>query len=156
MMEIPFPMPNSVICSPSHMTSAEPAVKVITMTMAAQTAGASDTMIPLPAHKQVVAVTLNEADADRGVTGDGSDLLLALFAALFAQPLERRDSDAQELDDDGGVDVGLDAQSKGGSPGRTRRRTWCCKVRGRCSSAGQSRWQECWCHIRHGHGLPSR
>ena len=47
MMEIPFPMPNSVICSPSHMTSAEPAVKVITMTMAAQTAGASDTMIPL-------------------------------------------------------------------------------------------------------------
>ena len=36
MMEMPLPMPNSVICSPSHMTKAEPAVKVKTMTMAAQ------------------------------------------------------------------------------------------------------------------------
>ena len=32
MMEIPLPMPNSVICSPSHMMNAEPAVKVSTMT----------------------------------------------------------------------------------------------------------------------------
>ena len=39
MMEMPLPMPNSVICSPSHMTKAEPAVKQSTMTMAAQTPG---------------------------------------------------------------------------------------------------------------------
>ena len=31
-MEMPLPMPNSVICSPSHMTRAEPAVKARTMT----------------------------------------------------------------------------------------------------------------------------
>ena len=35
-MEIPFPMPNSVICSPSHMISAEPEVKVRITTMATQ------------------------------------------------------------------------------------------------------------------------
>ena len=37
MMEIPLPMPNSVICSPSHMIRAEPEVKVRMMTIAAQT-----------------------------------------------------------------------------------------------------------------------
>ena len=36
MMEMPLPMPNSVICSPSHMTKAEPAVKLSTMTIPAQ------------------------------------------------------------------------------------------------------------------------
>ena len=36
MIEMPLPMPNSVICSPSHMISAEPEVNVSTMTMAAQ------------------------------------------------------------------------------------------------------------------------
>ena len=36
-MEMPLPMPNSVICSPSHMISAEPEVKVRMMTIAAQT-----------------------------------------------------------------------------------------------------------------------
>ena len=33
-MEMPLPIPNSVICSPSHITKAEPAVKVRMMTMA--------------------------------------------------------------------------------------------------------------------------
>ena len=33
-MEMPLPIPNSVICSPSHITTAEPAVKASTMTMA--------------------------------------------------------------------------------------------------------------------------
>ena len=33
-MEIPLPIPNSVICSPSHIRSAEPAVKVRTITRA--------------------------------------------------------------------------------------------------------------------------
>ena len=37
MIEIPLPMPNSVICSPSHMMSAEPEVKVRMITIAAQT-----------------------------------------------------------------------------------------------------------------------
>ena len=46
-MEMPFPMPNSVICSPSHISSAEPAVKVRMMTMAAQTPGALEASRPL-------------------------------------------------------------------------------------------------------------
>ena len=33
-MEIPLPIPNSVICSPSHMTRAEPAVNAKMMTSA--------------------------------------------------------------------------------------------------------------------------
>ena len=37
MMEMPLPMPNSVICSPSHMIRAEPEVKVRMMTIAVQT-----------------------------------------------------------------------------------------------------------------------
>ena len=34
-IEIPLPMPFSLICSPSHIISAEPAVKTSTMTIAA-------------------------------------------------------------------------------------------------------------------------
>ena len=37
MMEIPLPIPNSVICSPIHMTKEEPAMKETMMTRAAQT-----------------------------------------------------------------------------------------------------------------------
>ena len=37
MMEIPLPIPNSVICSPIHMTKEEPAMKEAMMTRAAQT-----------------------------------------------------------------------------------------------------------------------
>ena len=37
MMEIPLPIPNSVIYSPIHMTKEEPAMKEIMMTRATQT-----------------------------------------------------------------------------------------------------------------------
>lgn len=37
MMEMPLPTPNSVTCSPIHMMSAEPAMKVMMMTMAGHT-----------------------------------------------------------------------------------------------------------------------
>ena len=33
---MPFPMPNSVICSPSHIRKAEPATKAAMMTKAGQ------------------------------------------------------------------------------------------------------------------------
>ena len=36
MMEMPLPTPNSVTCSPIHMMRAEPAMKVMMMTMAGQ------------------------------------------------------------------------------------------------------------------------
>ena len=35
--EMPLPTPNSVICSPIHMMRAEPAMKVMMMTMGGQT-----------------------------------------------------------------------------------------------------------------------
>ena len=37
MMEIPLPIPNSVTCSPIHITKEEPAMKEIMMTSAAHT-----------------------------------------------------------------------------------------------------------------------
>ena len=47
-MEMPFPMPYSVICSPSHIISAEPEVNVSTITIAAQKLSlASATISPL-------------------------------------------------------------------------------------------------------------
>ena len=36
MMEIPLPIPNSVICSPIHITKEEPAMKDTMMTRAGQ------------------------------------------------------------------------------------------------------------------------
>ena len=43
MMEMPLPTPNSVICSPSHITKAEPAVKAAMITMAGHTPSAEIT-----------------------------------------------------------------------------------------------------------------
>ena len=52
-MEIPFPMPYSVICSPSHITSAEPEVNVSTITIAAHTLErASATSRPLQTEEE--------------------------------------------------------------------------------------------------------
>ena len=42
MMEIPLPIPNSVICSPIHMTKEEPAMKEMMMTSADPHAGAGE------------------------------------------------------------------------------------------------------------------
>ena len=56
----------------------------------------------------VVAKALQQADGQSGIPGDGLDLLLALLAAILGQPLQSRDGDGQKLDDDGGVDIGLD------------------------------------------------
>ena len=53
---------------------------------------------------------LEETDGYGGVTGDGGYLLLAFLALVLAHALECGDGDAQELDDDGGIDVGLDGE----------------------------------------------
>ena len=58
----------------------------------------------------VVSKALDQADCYGGVTSDGGDLLLAFLALFLAHTLERRDCDAQELNDDGCVDVGLDGK----------------------------------------------
>ena len=41
MMEMPLPTPNSVTCSPIHMTKEEPATKEMMMTRACQTVGSA-------------------------------------------------------------------------------------------------------------------
>ena len=64
--------------------------------------------------EHVVCEALKQADRNSGVTGDGSYLLSAFLAALLAQALQRRNRNAQELDDNGGVDVRLDGQSEDG------------------------------------------
>ena len=121
MMEMPLPMPNSVICSPSHMTKAEPAVKDTMMTMPAQ-------MPFMPAgvdacrwrsDQGVVAEALEQGDGHGGVAGDGGELLPALLAALLLEALQSGDGDGEELDDDGAVDIGLHAQGedRGGGEG---------------------------------------
>ena len=44
MMEMPLPIPNSVICSPIHITKEEPAMKDAMMTRAAHT----DVLVRMP------------------------------------------------------------------------------------------------------------
>ena len=63
-------------------------------------------------EEHVVAETLKKADGDCGVTCDGSYLFLSLFTFILAHTLECGDRDAQELYDDGCVDVWLDRESK--------------------------------------------
>ena len=63
-------------------------------------------------HQGVVAPALQDGDGHRGVAGDGLDLLLALLAAFTGQALQSGNGDGQQLDDDGAVDVGLDAQGE--------------------------------------------
>ena len=44
--EMPFPIPNSVICSPSHISRQEPAQKEATITIAGQIPVASAVSVP--------------------------------------------------------------------------------------------------------------
>ena len=117
---MPLPMPNSVICSPSHMTKAEPAVKLSTMTMAAQHAVHAPVSRAVGVDEGVVAEALEQGDGHGGVAGDGGQLLPALLAALLLDPLQGRDGHGEQLDDDGAVDIGLHAQGKRPSPWRKR------------------------------------
>ena len=60
----------------------------------------------------VVSKALEKADAYGGVTSDGCDLLLAFLAAFLAQIAELRECDAQQLNDNGSIDVRLDGKRK--------------------------------------------
>ena len=55
----------------------------------------------------VVSKALEKADAYGSVTSDGCDLLLAFLAAFLAQIAELRECDAQQLNDNGSIDVRL-------------------------------------------------
>ena len=71
-----------------------------------------DTVVVVVVDPGVVAKALEQGNAHGGVAGDGRQLALALLAALLLHPLQGRDGDGQQLDDDGGVDIGLDGQGK--------------------------------------------
>ena len=64
------------------------------------------------AHHHIVSKALQQADGDRAVAGDAGDLLLAFLAAFLLQTLQRGDRNAQELNDDGSVDVRLNGQGE--------------------------------------------
>ena len=63
------------------------------------------------AQHHVVADAHGHADAGAGVAGDAGQLAPALLA-LFAQPLQGGNRHGEQLDDDGGVDVGRHAQGE--------------------------------------------
>ena len=63
---------------------------------------------------EVVSGTLNQAQHNGDVTGNGGNLLAALFA-LFGQALQRRQGHSQQLQNNGAVDVGCNAHGKQGS-----------------------------------------
>ena len=63
-------------------------------------------------HHHIVAEALQDGDGHRGIAGDGLDLLAAFLAAVLGQPLQGGDGHGQQLDDDGAVDIGLDAQGE--------------------------------------------
>ena len=112
--EMPLPMPRSVICSPSHISSIVPVVMVTTVS----------SRNPRPGHHHDVAV---DADALGMLQRDGHGValdeakhhgqvaavlgdLLAARIAFARQPLQGRNDRRQQLQDDGGADVGHDAQ----------------------------------------------
>ena len=64
------------------------------------------------AHHHIVAEGLENRDRHGGIPGDGLDLPLALLAAVAGQTLQIGDGHGQQLDDDGAVDIGLDAQGE--------------------------------------------
>ena len=67
--------------------------------------------------EHVVSEALKKANRHGGVAGDGGYLLSAFLALILAHALKCRDSDAQKLNDNGCIDVGLDAQREDGRVG---------------------------------------
>ena len=101
--EMPLPMPNSVIFSPSHMTRMVPVVCVTMVDRKNARPGSGTTRQPLrgaEVHEEdAVGVGLHDRDDHRADARVLGDLLLALFAFL-AQLLEVRNDRAQQLEND--------------------------------------------------------
>ena len=115
---MPLPMPNSSICSPSHIRKMVPAVMVITVDQLpaeAQRAARSRNVVAAPSRWRIrkpdVEPALTEAQHDGGVARVFVDFLAAALA-FFLQLLERLPDAAQELENDRGRDVGHDAQAE--------------------------------------------
>ncbi len=117
MREMPLPMPRSVICSPIHMMKAVPAERVMTVMMRKDQPGVVTTRQAGGIAERLEvggdADALDGGQDHRAVAGVLGDAL-APDLALLLHLLQRRDHDGEELQDDGGRDVGHDAQREDG------------------------------------------
>ena len=110
--EIPLPMPFWVISSPNHMSSTQPAVSEIAISISLAKVRLPTTLTPpevLGLEEHHVADGLGEREADGQVARVLGDLLLTDLALLL-QALERGHDDRQQLQDDRCRDVGHDSQ----------------------------------------------
>ena len=114
-IDMPLPMPRSVISSPSHMITAVPAVIVMTMTrnVAVPSSCSSGRAAALQqvagAGQRDDAGGLQQRQAQGQVAGVLGDLGLAGLALLL-QRLQPRDHHDEQLQDDAGGDVRHDPQ----------------------------------------------
>ena len=111
--EMPLPMPRWVISSPSHISSTQPAVSVMTITKTRPKVKFVDDARCPPLEKvpeeEDVADRLGEREADGQVARVLRDLLLADLA-LLAELVQRGHHDLQQLQDDRRRDVGHDPE----------------------------------------------
>ncbi len=121
--EMPFPIPRSVICSPSHITKMVPEVWVSMVSRRNPIPGLGTTAVTPSAPRSPSRNRQNPKDCTTAkktvaVARDLGDLLPP-FLALLAQLLEVRDHRTEELQDDRGIDVRHDAE---GEDSRLRQR----------------------------------
>jgi hypothetical protein len=127
-IEIPLPMPLSVICSPSHMSSSVPAEQAHDGGEFKREAGCGTSapywlVIAVDAGEELaglgvlellgVEVALEETDEDRGVAGVLRDLLAAAF--LARELAQAGDDGGHQLEHDAGADVRDDAEGEDGA-----------------------------------------
>ena len=106
--EMPLPMPRAVICSPSHIRNMVPPTSVMTAEMRKNMPGSVTMPLP-PSRPTDNAVGLHQRQDHRAVARVLVDDLAALLAFLL-QRFERRHDRRHQLHDDGGGDVGHDAE----------------------------------------------
>ena len=115
--EIPLPMPRSVICSPSHMMKAVPAVRVIMVIKRKDHPGSRTTASPagpvILSKPNADSEPLDEAQEHRSVAGVLGDLLPSGLPFL-RKPLQMGNHDREQLKDDRGTDIGHDPQGENG------------------------------------------
>ena len=78
---------------------------------------------PVGSDEHIVAKALEQAQRQGAVPGDGLQFPFSGFAAVPLQPLQGRDGNRQQLNDDGCVDIGLNGQRQHGGGARTSRPT---------------------------------
>ena len=116
-IDMPWPMPRWVISSPSHMTTAVPAVMVSTISSTRGTVkwGIRSMLRPVPPPSRAAAAVvedvgqagrLQQGQGDGQVAGDLGQLLLA-DRPLVPPLLELGDHHHQQLDDDRAVMYGM-------------------------------------------------